>query len=217
MRDPWGLNERLFALYFPPLLALAENAGQRETRRALVGRASGRTLELGAGAGVNLPHYTSAGDELVVSDPSPHMRAHLESELADHPPHAGSVRLIDCAGESIPFGDATFDTVVATYILCTTPEPERVLAEIHRVLAPGGRYLFLEHVHAGEGTLLGRFQDLVELPHRYIAAGCHPNRRTERLLRGSALEVLELQRGRQPRAPATVRPTILGVAARPDR
>ena len=216
MRDPWGLNERLFALYFPRLLALAENAGQRETRHALIGQARGVTLELGAGAGVNLPHYTEAVTELVVSDPSPHMRKHLEAELAAHPPRPGSVELVACSGEEVPFPDQSFDTVLATYILCTTSDPERVLEEIHRLLAPGGRYLFLEHVHAGEGTWLGRVQDLVEIPHRYIAAGCHPNRRTERLLAHSRLEVLTLEHGRQPRAPATVRPTILGAARRAD-
>jgi ubiquinone/menaquinone biosynthesis C-methylase UbiE len=214
MRDPWGLNERLFALYFPPLVALAENAGQRETRHALIGRARGRAIELGAGAGVNLPHYTEAVTELVVSDPSPHMREHLQAELTAHPPQVDSVALLACAGEDVPFPDQSFDTVVGTYILCTTPDPERVLAEIHRLLVPGGQYLFLEHVHAGEGTLLGRVQDLVEIPHRYIAAGCYPNRRTEQLLARSSLEVVELEHGRQPRAPATVRPTILGAARR---
>jgi ubiquinone/menaquinone biosynthesis C-methylase UbiE len=216
MRDPWGLNERLFALYFPPLMALAENAGQRETRHALVGQARGATLELGAGAGVNLPHYTEAVTELVISEPSQYMLKHLEVELAEHPPRPGSAALLACGAESVPFPDASFETIVATYILCTTPDPARVLTEIHRLLVPGGRYLFLEHVHAGEGTLLGRVQDLVEVPHRYIAAGCYPNRRTEQLLAESPLEVLELERGRQPRAPATVRPTIRGIAQRAD-
>jgi hypothetical protein len=80
------------------------------------------------------------------------------------------------------------------------------------VLRPGGRLLYLEHVHAGEGTMLGRFQDLVEIPHRYIAAGCHPNRRTEQLLNDSPLAVERLERGQQPRAPLTVKPTIMGSA-----
>ena len=59
---------------------------------------------------------------------------------------------------SLPFEDSSFDTIVATYILCTTPDPALALSEIHRLLGPGGRYLFVEHVHAGEGTHLGRFR-----------------------------------------------------------
>jgi ubiquinone/menaquinone biosynthesis C-methylase UbiE len=216
MRDPWGLNERVFALYYPRLMALAENAGQRETRRDLIAPATGRTLELGAGSGANLAHYTASVSELVITEPSPHMIEHLKAELAAHPVKSGSVELMQAGAESLPFADGSFDTIVATYILCTTPEPAQVLGEIHRLLKPGGRYLFLEHVHAGEVTLLGRFQDLVELPHRYIAAGCHPNRRTAQLLQESDLDVLTLTRGRQPRAPMTVRPTIIGAAQRAD-
>ena len=68
-------------------------------------------------------------------------------------------------------------------------DPARVLREVSRVLRPGGHYLYLEHVRAGEGTVLGRFQDLVEVPHRYIAAGCHPNRRTEPLLEAWGFEI----------------------------
>jgi ubiquinone/menaquinone biosynthesis C-methylase UbiE len=214
LRDPWGLNERLFALYYPRLLALAENAGQRETRAALISHARGRTLELGAGSGINLAHYTPEVTELIISEPSPHMLEHLELELTKRPPKCASVKLLRSGAESLPFEDASFDTIVGTYILCTTPDPALVLSEVDRLLRPGGRYLFLEHVHAGEGTLLGRFQDLVELPHRYLAAGCHPNRRTEQLLERSQLEVVRLEHGRQPRALPTVRPRIIGTAER---
>jgi SAM-dependent methyltransferase len=215
VRDPWGLNERLFALYYPHLLELAERAGQRETRRGLLSEASGRTLELGAGSGVNLAHYTAAVDELVISEPSPHMLARLRRAVAGEPPAAGHWKLVQAGAEELPFADQSFDTVVGTFVMCTIPEPRRALSEITRVLRPGGRYLFMEHVHAGEGTLLGRFQDLVEGPHTYIAAGCHPNRRTARLIEDSELEVERLERGRQPRAPLTVRPTIIGSAIRP--
>jgi SAM-dependent methyltransferase len=215
VRDPWGLNERLFALYYPRLLALAENAGQRETRRGLISQAQGRTLELGAGSGVNLAHYTPDVTELVITEPSPHMVELLDARLAKDELDCGSARLLQAGAESLPFEDASFDTIVATFILCTTPDPALVLGEIYRLLAPGGRYLFLEHVHAGDGTLLGRFQDLVEIPHRYIAAGCHPNRRTEQLLERSQLDVRHLEHGRQPRSPPTVRPVIMGWAQRP--
>ncbi len=214
MRDPWGLNERVFAFYYPRLVARAENAGQRETRRQLVSRAAGRTLELGAGSGLNLPHYSEAVTELIVSEPSEHMLVHLREQLRSVAPPVGKCELVQCAAEPLPFPDASFDTVVATYVLCTTPDPARVLAEVARVLVPRGEYLFLEHVHAGEGTWLGRAQDLLELPHRYLAAGCHPNRRTEALLDRSPLQVQQLTHGSQPRSVPTVKPTIVG-SARP--
>lgn len=215
MRDPLGLNERLFALYYPRLCAMAEAAGLREIRRDLISRARGRTLELGAGSGLNLDHYTESVDELIVSEPSPHMLRLLEKALESDPPNVGSVRVEEGGAEELPFDDAGLDTVVGTFILCTIPEPAAALAEIARVLRPGGRYLYIEHVHAGDDTLLGRVQDLIEVPHRYLAAGCHPNRRTEALLSDSPLEIERLAHFSQPRAVPSVRPSILGWATRP--
>lgn len=212
MRDPLGLNERVFSLYYPIVCGISERAGQRETRRELIGQARGRTLEVGAGSGINLPHYTAAVDELVVSEPSPHMQRHLRARLGSSPPPVGSWELIEAGGEELPFEDASFDTLCATFVHCTIPDPSRALREFARVLKPGGRYLFLEHVHAGDGTLLGRFQDLVEIPHRYIAAGCHPNRRTEELLAASPFEVEQLVHQAMPMAFPTVRPMIAGSA-----
>jgi len=214
MRDPLGLNERLFALWYPVVCGISERAGQSDARGELLAEASGRTLELGAGSGLNLGHYTERVTELVVTEPSPHMRRHLQAILDTSPPRAGASTLVDAGAERLPFADASFDTVAATYVHCTIPNPTRALTEIARVLRPGGRYLFMEHVHAGEGTVLGRFQDLVELPHRYIAAGCHPNRRTESLLSSSPLEIERLERVAQPRAFPTVKPVIIGTARR---
>ncbi len=216
MRDPWGLNERLFAFYYPRLVARAEDAGQRETRRELVSQAAGRTLELGAGSGLNLPHYTEAVTELTLTEPSEHMLVHLREQLRSAAPAVRKCELVQCGAEQLPFPEASFDTVVATYVLCSVPDPGDALDEVARVLSPGGRYLFLEHVHAGEGTWLGRTQDLLELPHRYLAAGCHPNRRTEALLNRSPLQVQQLTHGSQPQSIPTVKPTILGSAGRPE-
>jgi ubiquinone/menaquinone biosynthesis C-methylase UbiE len=214
VRDPLGLNERFFAWYYPKVVGRAEAAGQAETRRELLAEARGRTLEIGAGSGFNLPHYTDAVTELVLSEPSPHMREHLRERLEADPPPVGSWVLADADAENLPFEDGSFDTVTGGFIMCSIPDPEAALAEIARVLMPGGRYIFLEHVHAGDGTILGRVQDLIEIPHRYIAAGCHPNRRTGQLIEDSPLEVERLERGEQPKAPPSVKPTILGSAVR---
>jgi ubiquinone/menaquinone biosynthesis C-methylase UbiE len=214
MRDPTGLNERLFALWYPLVSALSERGGQRETRANLVSQARGRTLEIGAGSGLNLPHYTDAVDALVVTEPSPHMLRHLRGRLESAPPAARSWELLQAGGEELPFEDASFDTVVATFVHCTIPDPARALLEITRVLRPGGIYLFLEHVRATDGTVLARAQDALEKPHRYIAAGCYPNRRTELLLAESPLAIESLEHGSMPLSSPSVRPTIIGLARR---
>jgi ubiquinone/menaquinone biosynthesis C-methylase UbiE len=215
MRDPLGLNERFFAWYYPKVAGRAEAAGQAETRKELLAEASGRTLEVGAGTGFNLPHYTAKVTELVVSEPSPHMRQRLEARLAAGAPPVGEWTLADADAEALPFESESFDTVVGGFILCSIPDPQSALSEFARVLKPGGRYIFLEHVHAGEGTLLGRVQDLIEVPHRYLAAGCHPNRRTWEDIERSPLKVERMVRGQQPKSPPSVRPTIQGWASKP--
>ncbi|MDT4921523.1 MAG: hypothetical protein QOI15_2425 [Pseudonocardiales bacterium] len=216
-RDPWGLNERAFAWYYPRLMGMSERAGGAALRARAVGAALGRTLEIGAGNGYNLPHYTSAVTELVVTEPSPHMVEHLRARLADDAPPVGSWELVQTGAEQLPFADASFDTVTAGYVHCTIPHPERAIAEITRVLKPGGRYLFIEHVRARAGSLLARAQDVVEPLHVYVAAGCHPNRRTEQLLRESALDVEWLEHTSLPMSIPSVRPVILGAARRSAR
>lgn len=210
-RDPWGLNERAFAWYYPRLMAVSERAGGADLRARVITQAEGRTLEIGAGNGYNLPHYTSAVTELVVTEPSPHMLALLEQRLTTDAPPVGAWELVQTGAEELPFADASFDTVTGGYVHCSIPRPELAVAEIARVLKPGGRYLFIEHVRA-RSSLLGRFQDVIEPLHVYVAAGCHPNRRTEELLQGSELKVEQVEHTTLPRSFPSVRPVILGSA-----
>lgn len=216
-RDRWGLNERAFAWYYPRLMGVSERAGGAALRARVVGQARGRTLEIGAGNGYNLPHYTSAVTELVVTEPSPHMVELLRRRLTAEPPPVGRWELVRTGAEVLPFPDASFDTVTGGYVHCSIPRPALAIAEITRVLKPGGRYLFIEHVRARDGSLLGRLQDVIEPMHVYVAAGCHPNRRTEQLLRNSELSVEQLERTNLPRSSPSVRPVILGAARRPVR
>jgi ubiquinone/menaquinone biosynthesis C-methylase UbiE len=213
---PGDLSERLFAFYYPALARRSDRAGQARTRERLLAIADGATLEIGAGSGANLPWYPTTVTELTLSDPSPYMLDHLRSELAAVPewPASGTVSLARAGFPSLPFDDASYDTIVVTYVLCSIVDLPGAFREIARVLRPQGRLLFLEHVRAAEGSVLGSVQDLVERPHRLIADGCRPNRRTERLLRDSPLTVAWLERGEQPSAAPTVRPTIMGVAVR---
>ncbi len=214
-RDPWGLNERAFAWYYPRLMGISERAGGAALRRRVIEQATGRTLEIGAGNGYNLPHYTPAVTSLVVTEPSPHMVQLLRERLTAGAPPVGSWELVQTGAESLPFPDASFDTVTSGYVHCTIPHPDLAIAEIARVLKPGGQYLFLEHVRAPTGSLLGRAQDVLEAVHVYVAAGCHPNRRTEETLRRSELSVEWLEHTNLPRSSPTVRPVLLGAAAKP--
>jgi ubiquinone/menaquinone biosynthesis C-methylase UbiE len=203
---PWNLSERLFAAYYPFVAAKSERAGQARTRAQLLAGARGRVLEVGAGHGLNLAHYPSGVDELVLTDPSPWMLARA--------PAGTDIR--QAGLPSLPFADGRFDTVVCTYVLCSIDDQAAALAEIARVLAPGGALLFLEHVRAADGSKLSRVQDFIAAPHRLAAAGCRPNRRTEDALAASPLQIDWLVQGRQPSALPTVAPTIMGVARRTD-
>jgi ubiquinone/menaquinone biosynthesis C-methylase UbiE len=210
------LSERLFAAYYPSLARRSDRAGQARTRERLLATAAGSTLEIGPGSGANLPWYPKTVTELVLADPSPYMLDHVRACLASVPewPGSGIVSLAAAGLPSLPFDDASYDTVVMTFVLCSIADVSGALREIARVLKPGGRLLFLEHVRAADGSVLASVQDLVERPHRLVADGCRPNRRTERLLRDSPLTVEWLERGEQPSAAPTVRPTIMGVASR---
>ncbi len=110
--------------------------------------------------------------------------------------------------ERMPFGDESLDLVLNRHEAYSP-------TEVHRVLRPGGRYLFLEHVRSPDNRAVARMQDVLARPHRIIAAGCHPNRDLEALLDQSSLEVQTLTRGIMPRGVPTVRPLIWGTALAP--
>src|SRR3954451_3533285 len=134
-----ALWEKVFAAGYDRLMAAGEKAGLRDMRRDLLASARGRTLELGAGTGANVELYPAAVTELVLAEPAEPMAKRLE---AKHP-HATVVR---APAEALPFADHSFDTVVSTLVLCTVADPQRTLAEVERVLRPGGQLLFLEHI-----------------------------------------------------------------------
>jgi SAM-dependent methyltransferase len=200
------LSERLFAAYYPRAAQRSEDAGQREQRRSLLANASGRTLEIGAGTGLNLPLYPAAileSHELIVTEPSRFM-----APGAALGPHA----FLRADAQALPFRDGEFDTVVGTFVLCSMADPVRALHEVARVLRPEGRYLFMEHVRAPDGSRLGRIQDAIAAAHRTLAGGCSPNLRTDMTIRNSGLELEWLTRARQPRTLPTTRPIIAGSA-----
>ncbi|MCV7419774.1 class I SAM-dependent methyltransferase [Mycobacterium yunnanensis] len=199
----------VFALVYDPLLWLGEIAGMSRRRRMLLRSARGRVAEIGAGTGLNVAHYPDGLADLVLSEPDAGMRRRLARQLARH----GRVaRVVDSAAESLPLADGSVDTVVSTLVLCTVDDPERTLAEIARVLRPGGQLLFIEHVRA-RSPRLAAWQDRLARPWLHFAAGCRCNRATLDLLRAGGFTVSAddaVWRG----APPIVGPLAVGRAIR---
>ncbi len=201
----WG---RLFAAQYDRFLHATEEAGLGEMRRQLLVGATGRVLELGAGTGVNLDHYPAAVSGLVLVEPDPHMAKRLRARLATSPRPA---TVLEAPGERLPLADGEFDLAVVTLVLCTVPDPTATLAELRRVLAPGGRLLLIEHVRSEEPGV-ARWQDRLEAPWRFLGDGCHCNRDTAASLAAAGFETDALESGKLPKAPPIVRPLIHGIA-----
>jgi ubiquinone/menaquinone biosynthesis C-methylase UbiE len=203
-----AIRRRLFAAFYDRVSKGSEEAGMREERRQLLAAAEGATLEIGAGTGLNLAHYPEAVTRLVLAEPDEHMRRRLAARAAEVRPTA---EIVDAGVEGLPFPDASFDTVVVTFVLCSVPQQEAALAEISRVLKPGGRLLFLEHVRSDDPKLARR-QDLVR--PLYNLVGCNPNRDTLAAIEASPLAVESVEHGEVPKAPKVERPLIVGTARR---
>ena len=204
----WG---RLFAAMYDRAFEATEEAGLRELRRAALAEASGRTIDLGAGTGANLGLYPNAVTELVLTEPDPHMLKQLRAKVGEK---GVAAEVTDASAENLPFAESSFDTAIFTLVLCTVPNPDRALAEVARVLKPGGKLLFLEHVRSKD-TGLARWQDRVEKPWRFLADGCHCNRDTVASIEASPLAVEQVESDRLPKAPPVVRPLVRGSAVLP--
>jgi ubiquinone/menaquinone biosynthesis C-methylase UbiE len=200
----WG---RAFAAIYDRGLKATEDGGLREIRREVLAAASGRTIDVGAGTGVNRELFPEAVTEIVLAEPDPHMLSRLRAKVSE----GAGVETVQAPAESLPFADDSFDTAVFTLVLCTVPNPGAALSEAARVLKPGGRLLFVEHVRS-EDPGLARWQDRLEKPWRFLGDGCHCNRDTVATLEASPFERIEVERDRLPKAPPLVRPLVRGSA-----
>jgi ubiquinone/menaquinone biosynthesis C-methylase UbiE len=204
----WG---RMFSAFYDRGFKASEEAGLRKMRAELLAGARGRVLEVGAGTGLNLELYPREGIEsLTLTEPDPHMIAQLRKRVADV---GCAADLIEAPAESLPFADDSFETVVVTLVLCTVPDQAAALREISRVLAPGGEFLFLEHVRSNHPDL-AKWQDRLEKPWRFLADGCHCNRDTEAALRAAGFELGEVEHPKLPKLPPIVEPMAKGRATR---
>lgn len=163
-------------------------------RRRVISAAEGRVLEVGIGSGLNLPLYGASVRTVIGLEPSPELlhMARARATAATVP-----VELLEASAEAVPLDDASVDTVVTTWTLCTIPDAPAALAELKRVLRPGGALLFVEHGRAPEPGV-ARWQDRLDPVWRRVAGGCHLNRKIDDLISGSGFRIDALAHVRLP-------------------
>ena len=202
-----SLLERLHAAAYDPVLAWSERSGLAARRARLLGHARGRVLEIGAGTGLNVPHY-ALDAELVLTDASEPMARRLRRRLQRLRRRA---EVVVAPAESLPSPAGAFDAVVSTLVLCSVHDPARSLSEVRRVLRPGGVLLLMEHVRS-ERPALARWQDRLAPAWRLLNRGCTCNRPTAALVEQAGFRFLALECDSLPKAPPLVRPLIVGRA-----
>jgi ubiquinone/menaquinone biosynthesis C-methylase UbiE len=201
-----GGGHPIFASLYDRMNAAADREWQGERRSRLLSDARGEVLEIGGGTGANLPHYRDV-ERLVIAEPDPFMRKKLMPKVtrSDLP-----VELSDAGAQDLPFDDASFDVVVSTLVLCTVPEQQSALAEIRRILRPGGRLLFMEHVRATGHA--ARWQDRLLPIWKRLFAGCHPNRDTLAEIEAADFKIKRLERFDPPVPFSSFAPHVQGEA-----
>ena len=210
--DDQTVRNPLFARFFDRFAAKDEERGQAELRRELLDGLAGRVVELGAGNGLNFPHYPATVGEVVAVEPEAYLRERAAKAAQTAPV---PIRVADGLAGRLPFEDGSFDAAVVSGVLCSVPDQASALSDLRRVLRPGGELRFYEHVRAPTRGR-ARFQDVVDVVWPRLMGGCHPNRDTLAAIERSGFRV-ERQRGFlfPPGARVSVvAPRILGVARR---
>lgn len=179
-------------------------------KRELLGGLRGEVLEIGPGAGVNLRYYAPEPEvHWIGVEPNPYMVRYLKDEAA----HLGrTVEVRQGSAEAIPAADESLDAVVSTLVLCSVSDLARTLREVRRVLRPGGRFVFIEHVAAPERTFAHRVQRGISPLWQFMADGCHPDRDIARAIESAGFREAHIERFSVP-API-VAPHIAGYAVK---
>jgi ubiquinone/menaquinone biosynthesis C-methylase UbiE len=205
-----GLRSRFFAFTYDRFSKGSEKAGLAEMRRSLLAGASGDVLEIGGGTGANLGYYGAGVASLTITEPEPPMLKRLERKAREQNSKATVLR---APAEDLPFEDASFDAVVSTLVLCGVDDQPRAVRELRRVLRPGGRLIFIEHVRSDDPRV-AKMQNRMNPLNRFMVC-CDCNRPTLETIRSAGFGVTALEQTELPKAPPFVRPLIVGTATAP--
>jgi ubiquinone/menaquinone biosynthesis C-methylase UbiE len=200
----------LMATIYDGMMRGSEEACLGAWRAELLRELSGAVLEIGAGTGATLGRYPKAVTRLVMSEPDPHMRRKLQARLSSH------VEVSEASIEKLPFEDKSFDAVVCSLVLCSVRDQKTALAQIRRVLKPGGRLVFLEHVAADGKPNRLKWQHRIEPVWKHLMGNCHLTRRTEAEIQAAGFRIERIQRESMRKALPVCRPSIRGIARRTD-
>jgi len=205
----------LTAFFYDRFMAKTEAACLQDWRLGLLKQVSGEVLEVGAGTGVNIRFYSDNITRLVLTEPDKHMRNLLKEQVDNHRLENASVA--SGTAEQIEADDESFDYVVATLVCCSVTDLKACLREIKRVLKPGGSLVFLEHVAAADGTSRKRWQNRINPVWKTFMGNCHLNRETEQAIVTEGFDIIQIYRESMRKAPPIVRPTIRGIAIKPNK
>lgn len=206
-------GHKWFASIYDRLIASEEKSFLAAIRQGMLMDVRGEVLEIGAGTGLNFGHYPD-DVHVVATEPDPYMLERARKRAAEA---SKNIELQQVAAEDLTFPDATFNFVIDTLVLCSVRDPRKALAEIKRVLKPGGELRLYEHVRY-RNPIGALSQDLISPIWQWFGAGCHPNRDTGRFLREAGFEVTsERMRKELPPVPPMIfsRPHLQAVARRP--
>ena len=203
----------LTAFFYDRFMAKAEAACLRDWRHELLQQASGEVLEIGAGTGASIDSYTDHVSRLVLTEPDRHMRRQLEAKVNTR--GLRNIAVAEGTAERIKAEDASFDCVVTSLVCCSVTDLSICLAEIARVLKPGGELVFMEHVAATRGSSRRRWQDRINPLWKKLMGNCHLNRETEQAIIAAGFEIIKIDRESMRKAMSIVRPTIRGIAKKP--
>lgn len=203
----------VLARHYDQFMARTEKAWLRDARAALLDGVAGTVVELGAGTGRNLAHYPAGVERLILTEPSPAMRDQLRARVGEVAPPF-EVEIVDATADRLPLDDDTADAVVSTLVLCSVPALGPAVAEIRRVLEPGGELRLIEHV-AAQQPWAARIQRVLDPAWNWLEGSCHLDHETRAALAAGGFDVSGVDEAVEPGMPPLVHRIARGRATLP--